>query len=223
MIFAFASFNRLHLLWVVPSSLILGWVVAFGILPLPVIGTALRDILLLFAHVFFLGTDWELGGYPWEIAVARTVASRASMQHDKSPEEFESAIKERQELLFGYYLYYKGIKFLHSAGFHDNTTMDSTNFHYSQIKERNTKSVLEAKELLAMVKRGEKDVTHLSEFVFPPIHGPGLDEMTGRAKALVRAYERVFPGRPSDRELTEEEYFALNDAAMSEWPVDDKA
>lgn len=225
-VFAFSSLSKLHLLWVMPAGFLLGFIVAFTILTLPVIGPVFRDVLLLFAHVFFFGTDYQLGGAPWAIATQRAAAyqldmdSRLAKMDWKSPDEFESAIKERQDLLFGYNLYHQVIKLIHSGGFHDDPTMDSANSHYFQLKERDTKAVMEANELLASIKRGEKDMSHLKRFSFPPIHStPQLAGFIGRSKALVRAYEKLFPGRPRDQELSEEERSSLIDAAMTEWSI----
>jgi len=204
--FAFSPWNKLHMLWVIPACFIAGWIIGFAIIPIPVIGDLLRNICIILAHVFFVGTNWELGGFSWEVSTMRALRSKVKIEKYESLEAFEKAIKQREGLLFGYNLYYQGIKYLYG---HDKHIMERTNFHYNQIKERNESAVLQAKNLLNEIRNGSKSINDLLNFTFPPIYGPNLDEMTKRATLLVEAYEKVFPNRPKERELTEDEHHIL--------------
>ena len=205
-IFVFLPWNKLHMLWVIPTCFIAGWIIGFSMIPIPIVGDLMRNICIILAHIFFIGTNWEIGGFPWEVSTMRAIRSRVKFEQYDSVEEFEKAIKEREDLLFGYELYYQGIKQLYE---HDKDIMQKTNFHYSQMKERNKNAVIEAKHLLNEIRSRSKSINDLSYFTFPPIHGPGLDEMTKRATLLVEAYEKVFPDRPREKELTEHEHQIL--------------
>lgn len=207
-LFLFSPWNKFNLLWVIPTCFISGWIIGFIIMPMPIIGDILRDISLIFAYIFLVGTKWEIGGYPWEISTFRVLKSRVRREKYSKVEDFEVAIKKHEDQLFGIRLFYEGIKKLKM---YDEDTLDRINFdyHYNRIMERGQKAISEAKELLEKVKSGEKDIKILSKFEFPPIHGPILDEMTQRATLLVKAYEKLFPNRPREIPLTPEEHEKL--------------
>jgi hypothetical protein len=195
----FWSWSKLHLLWLAPLCLILGWIIGFAIVPLPVIGDVLRNISLIFAHLFLLGTNWKLGGFPWELSTLRAIKARTQAEKYDSVEEFEAAIKKHENQLFGIYLFNEGIESLYS---HDKGILETTAYHYKQTIERGEKAIAEAGLLLKEVKDAKKDIRALKNFEFPPILGPGLDEMTQRATLLVQVYEKIFPNRPREKPLT---------------------
>lgn len=117
-------------------------------------------------------------------------------------EDFEATIKRHENQLFGISLYNEGIKHLYG---HDKDVLDTTNYHFREIMSRGQKAISQAKELLEKVKSRTEDIKALNKFEFPPIHGPGLDEMTQRATLLVEVYEKLFPYRPRNIPLTTEE------------------
>jgi hypothetical protein len=111
-------------------------------------------------------------------------------------------------------LFNEGVSLLYA---HDKDIMQTTNYHFGQIMQRGQKALAEAKELLEQVRRGRVGVELLSEFAFPPIDGPGLDEMTERATRLVEAYEELYAERPRNLPLTEEENRRLMMEAVKDW------
>jgi len=121
-------------------------------------------------------------------------------------EDFESAIKKYENQLFGIRLFAEGIKLLYS---HDKKTLDTNHHHFKNIMQRGENTISQAKELLEKAKNRTENVKVLKDFQFPPVHGPGLDEMTQRATLLVQAYEKLFPDRPRDMPLTAEEHEKL--------------
>ena len=85
--------------------------------------------------------------------------------------------------------------------------------------ERGEEATSEAKELSEKVKSGTEDIKALKKFKFPPIHGPGLDEMTQRATLLTKAYEKLFPNRPREPSLTLEEHEKLMEEALKNYEI----
>lgn len=217
-LFVFSPWSKFHLLWVIPTCLISGWIIGFIIIPIPIIGDMLRNVSLIFAYVFLAGTKWEIGGYPWEISTFRALKSKVRREKYSKIEDFEAAIKKHKDQLFGIRLFYEGIKELKM---YNEDMLDEINFdyHYNSIMERGQKAISEAKELLEKVKSGEEDIKALKKFEFPPIHGPGLDEMTQRATLLVKAYEKLFPNRPREVPLTPEEHEKLMEEAIRNYEI----
>ena len=83
--------------------------------------------------------------------------------------------------------------------------------------ERGEKAIFNAKVLLKKVQNGTKKVESLKTFEFPPIYGPGLDAMTERETILVRNYEKLFPERPREKPLTNEEKHKLLEEATKDY------
>ena len=217
-LFLFFPWTKFHLLWIIPACLISGWIIGFIIIPIPIIGDILRNISLIFAYVFLVGTKWEIGGYSWEISTFRALRARMKREKYNTIEDSEAAIKKHEDQLFGIRLFYEGIKELK---IYDEDMLDEIGFdyHYNNIMERGQKAISEAKELLKKVKSGEENIKALQKFEFPPIHGPGLDEMTQRATLLVKAYEKLFPNRKRDVPLTPEEHEKLMEEALKNFEI----
>jgi hypothetical protein len=129
-------------------------------------------------------------------------------------EDFEATIKKHEDQLFGIHLYCKEIKYLYS---HDKNILNTTEYHFRNIMQRGEKTISEAKELSEKVKSGTEDIKALKKFKFPPIHGPGLNKMTQRATLLAQTYKELFPGRPQERPLTEDERYLLLETATNKW------
>lgn len=125
--------------------------------------------------------------------------------------EFESKIKEYEDILFGMNLYYQGICF--TWGF-NKEIIEFNRIHYKSIEERMTTAINKAKQLLEEARRSPDKLSLLQWFEFPPIkEHPVLDEGTKLAKALAEAYREIFPERPRNKPLTEEESQHLKIAA----------
>lgn len=218
-VFAFLRWNKLHLLWAVPAALICAFVVGFIILPIPVIGHALRAVSLACAHVSLVGTNWRIGGLPWELSTFRILRRRARLQERNEQcatvEDLEAAIKRHEEQLFGITLYCAQVNLLYGD---DQEVVMRTEQAYAEILERAESAISNAKAVLERVRNGAGTVAAIRKLTFPPIRGTtGLDEMTKRATLLVMAYEKLFPGRPRSAPLTEEEHWQLVDEAMKDF------
>lgn len=122
-------------------------------------------------------------------------------------ENFRGTLKKHIDQLFGIRLYYEGIKYTFG---NDDITMKITTQHFENIVERGEKMVSGASELLRKVQEGEINAKALENFEFLPISDyPELDDMTIRAKLLVEAYEKLFPERPREIPLTQDEHQQL--------------
>lgn len=162
----------------------------------------------------------ELGpriGYPipWEKVLEEELNGKKKKNYqnkDETIRNFENTIKEHEDQLFGIRLFMEGIKVLYQ---HDKASMEMTKYHYQNTMERGETAISQAKELLDKVKSGTISATELETFQFPPIHGPGLDEMTQRATLLVNAYNKLFPNRPRNRPLSTEEHTQLRQEAIN--------
>jgi len=118
-------------------------------------------------------------------------------------QQFKSKVKEHENILFGWNLYYQGICLFYK---HDEATIDLTRTHYENIKERMTSAIGRARELLEEIEKDSDRHLLIEKFEFPSISGISvLDYGTKLAKALAEAYEEIFSERPKSRPLTKEE------------------
>jgi len=121
-------------------------------------------------------------------------------------QEFESKIKEYEDVLFGINLYYQGILLTwKSIPLIGKGIVKSNRMNYKSIEERMTTAINKAKRLLEAVGQSPNKLLLLQQFSFPPITGPGLSAKTKLVKALAEAYKEIFPGRPRSKPLTKEE------------------
>jgi len=128
-------------------------------------------------------------------------------------ELFKKKILEQENQLFGISLYYQGIIFLYSD--HDDI-VEMNKKACQNIMESGNTAIREAKRLLQEVEENPNKINLIREFEFPPIHGAWiLDEMTKRTQVLVEAYNQLFPGRPREVPLSEEENLKLMQAAAN--------
>jgi len=223
-LFAFLPWSKLHLLWVVPASVICAFIVGFIIVPIPIIGDIFHDLSLVFARLLLLGTHWKIGGYPWEISTLRIIKRRIGLQHKneqcRTVEELDAAIKRHENQLFGIRLFCEETKMLHGQ---DEEVMARTDQAFSGIAERAEKAISHARKVMQDIKSGSQASDAIGTCRFPPIHGPGLEEMTVRATLLVRAYEKLFPGRPREVPLSEADHWLLMEEAMKEFEPEEDA
>lgn len=116
---------------------------------------------------------------------------------------FKKLIQEHEDQLFGINLFIEGIKRIYG---HDEKLMRMNEQAYLNIIKKEKKALSKAKQLLDKVRSGTVNITEIQNFHFPPIHGPGLDQMTNRVTLLVNAYEKLFPKRPREIPLSTEDY-----------------
>jgi hypothetical protein len=129
-------------------------------------------------------------------------------------EDFEEIVREHENQLFGISLFNEAVKHLYKD---DKNILETTENHFQQIISRGIEAIQEAKQVLGKVKEGVWEVKRLACIEFPPIHGPGLDEMTERASILVKTYDKLFPDRPHELTLTEEEIELLVAESAEHW------
>lgn len=130
-------------------------------------------------------------------------------------ETFEAKIKEQEDQLFGIQLFMIGIR--KTWGF-DKRLIDMNERAYKSTLERGRLSIAKAKQLLEEVKQDPNKINLLDKFRFLPIRGGTfLDGMTKRAQFLVKAYEELFPNRPRETPLTEEEHNLLREKIISDF------
>ena len=162
----------------------------------------------------------ELGpriGYPipWEKVFEEELNGKEgenNQNKDETIQNFKNTIKEHEDQLFGIQLFMENIKQIYG---HDKTTMEYSTYAFQNIIERGNTAISQAKLFLDKVKSGTASSDVLESFQFPPIHGPGLDEMTLRATLLVEAYEKLFPNRPRNLPLDKEEHTRLMQEAIN--------
>ena len=127
--------------------------------------------------------------------------------------EFESKIKEYEDVLFGLNLFIQGIHYLWE---YNKTIVDTNQQHYESAKKRMEEVISSAKKLLEETKKSFVGISLLQQFPFPPIKGhPILDEGTKRYKALTQAYNELFPNRPKNKPLTKEENRKLTEVVIN--------
>lgn len=120
---------------------------------------------------------------------------------------FEKTIKEHENQLFGLLLYKRGVKLLCS---HDPNIIKMTDSSFENIVNRTQETIINAKLLLEEAKKNPKKMKELDNFHFPPIKGhPFLDEMAKRVKIVLESYEELFPNRPREQNLSDEEVLKL--------------
>lgn len=126
-------------------------------------------------------------------------------------EKFKEIIQQHEDQLFGIQLFFEGIKLSYS---HDEQILEMNAQALRNIVERGKMAIDAAKALLNDVENNIEDSSVLDRFQFPPIQGIGLDPLTERASSLVQAYNKLFPGRPRDKVLNEEELKSLREEAI---------
>ncbi len=116
--------------------------------------------------------------------------------------EFEQQIKEYEDMMFGLTLYQetspKWVKRLQKMS-------------YKNIKRRGEKALKEAKSILSDIKRGKAVQDRIMCFEWPII----TDDMKFRIDVMLQSYNSVFPNRPKEKSLSEQEIIALRNEAMN--------
>ena len=122
--------------------------------------------------------------------------------------KIEQQIKEYEDTMFGLMLYNetapKWVKIQQERS-------------YKNIKRRGEKAIREAKKILSDAKQGKQVQNKTRSFEWPVI----IDEMRFRIKIMLQCYEELFPERPRERSLSEEEKIALQNDAMKRIKVED--
>jgi len=116
--------------------------------------------------------------------------------------EFKQKIEEYEDIMFGLKLYQetspKWVQRLQKIS-------------YKNIKRRGEISIREAKNILLDIKRGKDVQDRITCFEWPII----IDDMKFRIDVMLQSYNIIFPGRPKDKSLSEQELIALRNEAMN--------
>lgn len=116
--------------------------------------------------------------------------------------EFEQQIIEYEDMMFGLTLYQetspKWVQRLQKKS-------------YKNIKIRGEKALREAKNILLDIKRGKDIQERIMCFEWPII----IDDMRFRIDVMLQSYNSIFPYRPKDKSLSEQEMIALRNEAMN--------
>lgn len=127
---------------------------------------------------------------------------------------FDETIRLHQDQLFGITLYFQGIELMYSDQ-PEILEMNRQSFH--NIKDRAEKAIAEAEVLLQQAREDSSKINKLRRFTFQPISGnPMLNQITQRARILVRTYERMFPGRSRSQLLSQDELTILMQEASDQ-------
>jgi len=128
---------------------------------------------------------------------------------------FKENINKHEDQLFGIILYYEGICTMYSG---QKEIIEANRKAFQNIIKRGEKAIREAKQLVQEVQSEPNKVKKLQMFRFPPISGhPMLDQVSERVRILVETYDRLFPGRPRGKPLTDNEHTLLMKEAASRY------
>ena len=128
--------------------------------------------------------------------------------------EFEQQIKEYEDIMFGLMLYQETSPEL---------VKRAQEGHYENMKQRGEIALKEARGMLSDIKAGKALQDKVKFFEWPVI----TDDMQFRIDVMLKSYKSLFPDRPREESLSEEEINALQNDAMKRinlddvWPVRD--
>ncbi len=116
--------------------------------------------------------------------------------------EFEQQIKEYEDMMFGLTLYQETSP---------ERVQRLQKMSYKNIKRRGEKALREAKSILLDIKRGKDVQDRIMCFEWPII----IDDMRFRIGVMLQSYNSIFPDRPKDKSLSEQEIIALRNEAIN--------
>lgn len=125
--------------------------------------------------------------------------------------DFEQRIQRHEDLLYGIALFFEGIHLL-LAG--QVAVIETYRKQYRNIIRRGNKVSQWARTLLKEAVNDSTKAAFLPDFNFDPCRGhPDPAGLLERAEALVESYKDLFPNKPRDKNLTEEETLQLIETA----------
>jgi hypothetical protein len=116
--------------------------------------------------------------------------------------EFEQQIKEYEDMMFGLTLYQETSP---------KCVQQLQKMSYKNIKRRGDKALREAKNILLDIKRSKDVQDRIMCFEWPII----VDDMRFRIDVMLQSYNSIFPDRPKDKSLSEQEIITLRNEAMN--------
>ena len=115
---------------------------------------------------------------------------------------FEKEIEQYEDLMFGLMLYQET-----SPKWVKRQQQTS----YENMKRRGEKALKNAKKILMRARQGKSVRDMLRQFEWPII----LQDMRFRIDIMLECYAELFPGRPRETILSDEEATALRNAAIA--------
>jgi len=116
--------------------------------------------------------------------------------------EFEQQIRDYENMMFGLVLYQetspKWVQKLQKTS-------------YKNMKRRGEKALKEAKSILSDTKQDKDVQDRIMCFEWPII----LDDMRFRIEVMLQCYKELYPERPREKSLSEEEIVSLRNEAMN--------
>jgi hypothetical protein len=128
-------------------------------------------------------------------------------------EAFEARIIEHEEMIYGIALLFEGVSLL-LAG--QDAVIETYRNQYWNIIQAGNASAKRARELADQAKLDPPKIQLIERFAFEVL--PEQEQLEQRARILVETYDTLFPGRPRDRSLTQEETLKLMEAASERLP-----
>jgi hypothetical protein len=130
---------------------------------------------------------------------------------DETLDEFRSSIRELDDLIYGVALLYEGLSLLYSE---QPAMLETHRKHLRNAIQKGNAVSRRASGLLRAAEDDPRRIDSLRSFKFSAFEDhPDADRLKASARAFADAYERLFPGRPRDREFTADEALRLVDKA----------
>lgn len=125
--------------------------------------------------------------------------------------EFEEEIRKQEDILYGLALFYEGIALLFEG---QHAVIETYRKQFRNIIQNGKRVVDWAHTLVDEVRQSPRKMTLLEDFTFLPCHGhPNPKELAARATLVVETYNAIFPDRPREKALSNEEMLLLMETA----------
>jgi hypothetical protein len=144
---------------------------------------------------------------------SRSVRSRRREKtHEPELDRLRQRILEHEEQLFGMNLLFRGMPLIWK---NNRQRLGMNKDDYGALLQRGKKTLVKTRQLLDELQENPTDCELLRQLELPRIpEDPISEEMRRRARILVKTYYRLFPGRPKEDPLTDEEVARLTEAAL---------
>jgi hypothetical protein len=140
---------------------------------------------------------------------ASAVASR--WESKQVARQFETAIRDQEDQLFGIALYFEGIQYIYAG---HESLIETYRKELRNVIQLGRQKLDEAHRLLEAARGDPSQTAAMRNFRFPACHGASRPaELEQRARLLVATYADLFPRRPRATALSEAEVAALITAA----------
>ena len=130
---------------------------------------------------------------------------------DSALSRFQREIDRQEDILYGIALFFEGINLLYSG---QTAVVETYRKQFRNIIQTGNATIQHARELLQAAERDPASRSLLESYSFHPGQGhPDPDALVRRAKVLVESYATLFPERPRDQAMTENEALQLIESA----------